>query len=192
MLSGIMAFTKNEGMILFLPVIALTFAGFLYFSKLPREDKIKKAVIPGACILLLAGPWLAAKMIYGLSSGGFAFKFHPGAITDITRLFFWEGGSFNILWAAALILLLSNARLLKDRVFISYFAPAALAFSAVAAVFIFTSNYQWLELRTTINRTLLIVAPLILFSIGTLAGLSLAPGRENENHETQNKQRKIA
>lgn len=55
-LAAIMAFTKNEGYLIFAPIIVMTFLFFLLFSGLSGKDKIKKITILLAGILIFIGP----------------------------------------------------------------------------------------------------------------------------------------
>jgi hypothetical protein len=173
-LAGIMAFIKNEGLVLFMPVVLATFLGFLLLSGLPKREKTRLAVYLAGGVFLTAAPWLIIKKIYGLGIGPIPFEFHPSSVVELLRIFFWEEGAFGILWAAAAAAILSNWATLRDRRFVSYFAPTLVCFLAVAAVFTFTSSFEWLWERTTINRTLLTVTPLVVFTTGLAATLSLS------------------
>lgn len=180
-LAAILAFTKNEGMVLFIPVIVVTFLIFLRFARISKEDKTKKAAILGICLVLFTAPWLAVKIIYGLGFGGIGLEFHPEALSAMLRMFFFDEGSFNVLWAAAIMLLIVNRKHLTNKIFLSYFTPAVLSLLAITAVFVFTSGSQWVELKTTAGRTFLTAVPLLLFSLGTLTGLALNHG-EGKTH----------
>src|SRR3990170_1983167 len=172
--SAAMTFTKNEGLVLYAPAIVLTFLFLIAKAGAPLRGKIKRIAVPCAVFLALAGPWLAVKALYGLSVGGGKLGIHGEAFTELAAVFFWEEGALNILWVGAILILSANIRLFKDMTFLSHFIPFALTFLATLAVFVFTSNYEWLYLRTTINRSFLIISPLLVFSIGIFTGLTFS------------------
>ncbi len=91
----------------------------------------------------------------------FQFEFHPEAFKRLLEIILTDG-SFNILWTVVVVLLLlSIVCPLKDKgIFI---APAIIVLTIVISVFTFSSAYKFLENRTTINRSLLQIAPLVIF-----------------------------
>jgi hypothetical protein len=181
---GFLPFTKNEGLILFIPVLCVTFLVFLFYAKMERRRKIKTTLLLTLGTAAIILPWVIVK---GLTDVGTSFKivFHPEAFIEIARLFLWEGGSFSILWVAALVIALSNPQRLLDKTFLTYFLPTILSFSAVLAVFILTPNYEWLWLRTTTNRTLLIITPLVILSVGVLVAETLSRLKEHNKKDVK-------
>ncbi|MFZ3072883.1 MAG: hypothetical protein WA162_06545 [Thermodesulfobacteriota bacterium] len=184
-----MTFTKNEGLALYAPAIVLTFLFLIArptplrgthsesgsgAPDAPLREKIKKIAVSCAIFLALAGPWLIVKTLYSLNISGGAPGFHGEALMELAAVFFWEGGAFNILWCGAILILFTNLKLFKDMTFIAYFMPFALTFLATLAVFVFTSNYEWLYLRSTINRSFLIISPLLVFSLGIFTALTFS------------------
>ncbi len=88
--------------------------------------------------------------------------FHPEAFKILLEILVTEG-SFNVLWTGVVIILLvSIFYLLKDKwVFI---VPIITALAIAISPFIFSFAYEYLTSRTTINRSLLQIAPLIVFA----------------------------
>lgn len=88
-------------------------------------------------------------------------NFHPEALKILFEVLFTEG-SFNILWTGAIIvLLMSFVYPIKNKwIFV---VPAVTIFGAAISPFIFSSAYEYLLSRTTINRSLLQTVPLIIF-----------------------------
>jgi len=87
--------------------------------------------------------------------------FHPQAFKVLLEVLYTEG-SFNILWTGVIIVLLvSFVYPIKDKwIFV---IPAITIFVVAISPFIFSSAYEYLVSRTTINRSLLQTAPLIIF-----------------------------
>ncbi len=166
-LVAVMVFTKNEGYLIFTPAILATFLYFLFISGLSRKEKMKKVSVLVLGILIFIGPWLITKNIYNIGIGSFPIEFHKKAFAELLRVFFTEG-SFNILWISAVLLLMLNPKGAANRLCLPYLLPTLLAFLATAAVFTFTVNFEWLWVRTTINRSLLILTPSIVFSTALL------------------------
>jgi hypothetical protein len=177
---GFLPFTKNEGLILFIPVLFVTFLVFLYYADIERRRKIKTAVILSIGVAIITLPWLIVKGLVAVKTN-VTLEFHPEAFIEILRLFLWEGGSFNILWVAAIAIILSRPRELSNKTFLTYLLPAVLSFIAVQAVFILTPNYEWLWLRTTTNRTLLIISPLVILSVGVFVAETLSRLTDKQN-----------
>ncbi|MBI3755596.1 MAG: hypothetical protein HY265_05495 [Deltaproteobacteria bacterium] len=167
MLVAVMAFTKNEGYLIFTPAILATFLYFLFVSGLSRKEKMKKVSILVVGIIILIGPWLITKGTYNIGIGSFPIEFHKEAFAELLRVFFTEG-SFNILWISAALLIILNPKGAVARLCLPYLLPTLLAFLATVAVFVFTVNFEWLWVRTTINRSLLILTPSIVFSTALL------------------------
>lgn len=88
-------------------------------------------------------------------------ELHPDAFRVLFQVLFAEG-SFNILWTGVIVIIMvSFIYPIKD---ISIFIlPAVTIFIAAISPFIFTIAYEYLISRTTINRSLLQTAPLIIF-----------------------------
>ena len=88
-------------------------------------------------------------------------NFHPEALKILFEVLLTEGG-FNILWTGVIIVLLvSFIYPLKDKWIFA--VPAVIIFAVAISPFIFSFAYEYLISRTTINRSLLQTAPLIIF-----------------------------
>ncbi len=89
------------------------------------------------------------------------FEFHPEAFNRLLEIILTDG-SFNILWTGGTILLtLIAVSPLKNKGL--FLAPVIIVLTAIISVFVFSGAYKFLEDRTTINRSLLQAAPLLIF-----------------------------
>jgi len=109
----------------------------------------------------------AAMFLIGVT--GFCIKpLRDSGVMTIPELFEKRFGP-KIRWAAGVVIVLAlkgkRAFRIDERLF---FIPAVLSFCAVLFVFLFTPNVTWLINGTTINRTLLIVIPVLTLSLGLL------------------------
>ncbi len=165
LLVGILAysvvFTKNEGMVMVVPSIALGFAALWLLARknpnLPKfsSKSVALAAIPFAFIV----PHLVFRAAYHLSfnphSKMAAYGFHADSLL-LYWTYFTQWGSFNVFWyALPLLFVLTWRKWSKPQNL-----PVAVSLSAMLAamfvIFSFTNNYAYLADQTTINRTLLI------------------------------------
>jgi hypothetical protein len=70
---GLLAFTKNEGLIVFLPPFllcgALTLGVLMRRRVLSTSHALRLAIFAGVCVAAIAGPWLLFKWMNGLTFG---------------------------------------------------------------------------------------------------------------------------
>ena len=170
-LLSIAMFTKNEGTAIVFPALAITF----FTALLQRRASWKNAAAGIALFLastVLVSLWLKESQalqsilrISGVLDSSIAF--HPEGLYPFVYYVF-VSRSHNIFWLVVVIVLALKGK----RAFGSderlFFIPAVLSFCAVLFVFFFTPNVKWLINGTTINRTLLIVIPVLTLSLGLL------------------------
>jgi hypothetical protein len=171
-------FIKNEGIVLFLPVIIVTMAGLLWSRQLSAKSA---ALYLGIAVFWIL-PWVVLKAYFGLpyapteSTSGFVI--HVEGLGELFSVLFMQG-SFNLFG----VFLVFTACLFAPvwwRTEVRWLAlPVFLLIGAILAVFLLTKNYAFLENQMTINRTLLIWMPSYIY----LAGVSAARkwgGNDNE------------
>jgi hypothetical protein len=171
-------FIKNEGIVLFLPVIIVTMAGLLWSRQLSAKSA---ALYLGIAVFWIL-PWVVLKTYFGLpyapteSTSGFVIHFE--GLGGLFSVLFLQG-SFNLFG----VFLVFTACLFAPvwwRTEVRWLAlPVFLLIGAILAVFLLTKNYAFLENQLTINRTLLIWMPSYIY----LAGVSAARkwgGKDNE------------
>lgn len=197
------AWTKNDGLALFLPGILA--AGFIYhvFSKeVIWSEKIKKMgqFVGGYAFIF---PWLIYQGIYGVSvlnqffipfkqkrSLGYQ-EYDPNnykvVLTQVGKDFegltpsyqlFWDtvflGSSHGIFWSAIFItLLFLLKRMLSDLMGRSLLLFFLIYCSTIYYLFTYTRAYEYLLIETTVHRTLLQFSTAALIIVGY--GMSLLP-----------------
>jgi len=162
-------FTKNEGLVLMLPVLAATVLVVVWSGRLaPRSASAYLGIAIG---LLL--PWIVLKAYFGLpyapteSNAGLAF--HLEGLERLFGVLFLQG-SFNLfgLFFVLTVLLFWTHWRRTDVGFLAL--PIFLFIGAVLAVFLLTDNYEFLENQMTINRTLMIAMPSYIYLVGISFG----------------------
>jgi len=173
--SGILAsvamFTKNEGAAIVYPAILSTFLLHLVFGQRSWKQILGKL---GLFILSssLIVPWLmrapALNSIVAVSGiDNTAVSFHPEGLGPLmNNLFVFR--SHNLFWSGIIVLLVWKWRAALRHAARFFLMPSALALCATLYVFLFTLNVAWLIDGTTINRTLLIVIPVLALAGGLL------------------------
>ncbi|MFI5296249.1 MAG: hypothetical protein ACHQ0Y_14645 [Thermodesulfovibrionales bacterium] len=170
-LSSIAMFTKNEGIAIVFPVLLLTFFGHLLFAGRSWKSTVAPAalfLISSVAILLWLGSSGALSAIVTISGIKEApFTFHPEGLAPlVTHLLIFR--SFNLFWFGVILLFALNWKRAFRAETRFFLIPSILSFCAILFVFLFTPNVQWLINGTTINRTMLIVIPLLNLTTGLL------------------------
>ena len=171
LLSSIAMFTKNEGIAIVFPSLGIAFFTALLQTRLSWKNTATAGALFLASTALIF-LWLKESQalqtilrISGVLDSSIAF--HPEGLSPLMYYLF-VSRSHNIFWTGVVIVLaLKGKRVFRidERLF---FIPAVLSFCAVLFVFLFTPNVTWLINGTTINRTLLIVIPVLTLSLGLL------------------------
>lgn len=156
MLTAFGAWTKNDVIVLYLPVFLM--ATFM-------TGRWKGLLMFMISILLLLSPWIIFKYLMGLgytpNEGEAYFQFHSEALTLILKSFFCYGG-FGAFWFFFFaVLFLKPFR--QDVSGLFFLGIGCLA--AVLAVFIFTPVFKFLKNNMTFQRSLMQVIPLLVIII---------------------------
>jgi len=174
--SGILAsvamFTKNEGTAIVLPALLLTFLMHLVFMRQRSWKQVLGSIGLFIISLSLIVPWLmrspALNSIAAVSGiDNAAVSFRPEGLGPLmNNLFVFR--SHNLFWSGIIVLLVWKWRAALRHAARFFLMPSALALCATIYVFLFTPNVAWLIDGTTINRTLLIVIPVLALAGGLL------------------------
>jgi hypothetical protein len=166
-------FSKNEGVAIVLPAVTAAFVYSLFRSG--RSGK-HVAVALGSFVasLLLIIAWLARSNalssiieISGLRQGWPSFR-AEGLGPLFAHLFLY--GNYNLFWAGLVLVLAFRWKRVVSSDAVFFLVPAAVAFGIILYVYLFTANVEWLVSGTAINRTMLLVLPLLTVSTGLLVG----------------------
>jgi len=170
-LSSIAMFTKNEGVAIVFPALFFTFLFHLSF----RGQSWKKTMgvvglflISSMAILLWlreSGALSSIMTISGIKDS--LVTFHPeGLMPFVNNLLVFR--SHNLFWFGAALLVALNWRKAFRPEARFFLIPSVLTLGAILFVFLFTPNIAWLMNSTTINRTMLIVVPVLTLAGGYL------------------------
>jgi hypothetical protein len=168
--AGILAassgWSKNDGLILFVPALAVGLVLLQRPVDLARGFPwVRRDVwrAGGRFILGFATftPWLLIKVAYGLSFGPYVlrptrFAWHPDA-PGLFWAFVITGPTSGILWACLFpaFLVLAAAVMWRDEVGRALAAVFVVSFGTIAVVFSCTSAHEWLWNQTAIHRSML-------------------------------------
>jgi hypothetical protein len=162
-------FTKNEGVVLVLPVLMVT----VFMAVWSRRVALKPAASYLAIAIGPVVPWIVLKAYLGLpyapSEANAGLAFHAEGLPRLFAVVFLQG-SFNLfgLFFLLTVWLLAPVWWKTDVGFLAL--PVLLFFGAVLAAFLFTDNYEFLENQMTINRTLMIAMPSYVYLVGVSFG----------------------
>ena len=164
-------FTKNEGAGIVFPAIFLSFL----FHLLSSRRSLKSAagflvlfVISSALIVFwLIESHALSSFIWMLDVRNPAIQFHPEGLKRLMQLLF-VFRSYNLFWFGILCILLLKWRSALRPLPRFFLIPSVLALCAILFIFLFTPNIVWLMNGTTVNRTMLIVMPLLTLTSGLL------------------------
>ena len=195
-LSGLFAagaiWSKNDGLAIFLPgFLAAAFFYNVFLKEITWGVKLKRLIHIGVGIVPIV-PWLVFQALYsssifnrivkpiqGLFSSidvpdyqvvlvqtGKRFENSPGSLS-----LFWEhvftGSSHGIFWLVALLaIILLSKKLITDllgRCLLFYMLITSVI---IYYVFTYTPAYEFLLIQTTIHRTMMQFAPVVLVIIG--------------------------
>ncbi len=184
--AGLLAFTKSEGLVLYLPVYLVVVA-FLFWSlhrerRLTAQDLRRSSLWILLCIAAVALPWLAFKWLHGLPFGnakavtGLSIGWQPGVVTAIVFNTFLEGNW--LLFFPLFLILLFVRRTVALRPPLSLLLGfVALAYFVQFPLFLFTSLSVEAILQTGYARGVIHLMPLAC-ALATLLVADLAQKRE--------------
>ncbi|MEI8230391.1 MAG: hypothetical protein WCG83_04620 [Candidatus Peregrinibacteria bacterium] len=171
--TGLLVFTKNEALLLHLPVISITLAGSLWFvwkqSRMtPREIRNILAWYSGF-FLLIALPWLMFKWSHGLTFGNakavgdMAIGWQPKAVSALLVNTFFEG-NWHLLFPLFFLLLLFLRRSAFSRPLVPLIGFILLILGLQTGLFLFTSLSTEAVMQTGSSRGFLQVVPLVVLA----------------------------
>jgi len=170
-ISSIAMFTKNEGVVIVFPALFFTFLFYLIHSR-PSWKYVLRSIALFIVSSLLIFLWLKTSQALStiIQKSGDLFNFHAEAVRPlIEQLFIFR--NYNIFWVGIILIF----ALKWKRIFFSeakfFIVPSVLSLGAILYVFLFTANADWVINATAINRTMLLVIPILTLS----AGFLLAP-----------------
>lgn len=172
-----LAFTKNEGLIIYLPPLVLIMLAGVALSVRRRDmtaaDAIRllaRAAVPLAVVAL---PWLVFKWTHGLTFGNakpfstFEIYWRPGVVTAVAINTFFEG---NWLFLFPLLFgLLAWRRAAAWRTYLPLSAFFAIVYFGQMALFLFTNLSVEATMQTGYARGLVQLLPCVVLLAGLLA-----------------------
>lgn len=178
LMSCALAYTKNEGLLLYLPIFSFLIAWQILRLNFDFKTKIKSFISYLLAAILLISPWLIFKYQNGIPfSAPVAVEnyFHPGSV----ELFFnaiFNSASSSIYWIFCLFFItIRFSAVMKNHNLQMMGVLLLFTLSLYLYVFCFTGAYIFLINQMTIHRSLLQIAPVvILLAAGTLPQLNLA------------------
>jgi len=164
---ALLTFTKNEGIALYLPILALVAATVFLYMRRKGAAIARPALWTGTVLLIIAGPWLLYKFRYGLPFGnakavsGLQFAWQPGVLRAVFINLFFEG-NWLLFMPLFVLLLLREWR----SAFAWPLLPATgfilLAFLAQMGVFLFTSVSVEALNQTGVARGVIQLLPIMV------------------------------
>jgi len=172
--SALLIFTKNEALLLHLPlVLALLVAGLFSLRRsrgLSNREAAKTLLWFAGWILAIGLPWLIFKWVHGLTFGnakavsGIVIGWQPGVLWTLGVNIFFEG-NWHLLFPVLLLLLITRGRSALK----SSFAPLLLFVIAALALqlllFLFTPLSVEAIRQTGIGRGFVQLAPLMVILV---------------------------
>jgi hypothetical protein len=166
-------FAKNEGIAIALPAIAAAFVFSLFRSgRSWKHAAVAVGFFAASLVLIIA--WLVRANalssileISGLGQGLPSFR-DEGLRPLFAHLFLY--GNYNLFWAGLLSVFAFRWKRVVSSGAIFFLVPSAVAFIIILYVYLFTGNVEWLVKGTAINRTMLLVLPLLTVSAGLMVG----------------------
>jgi|GEM_PF-2896693 len=167
--SAAMIWSKNEGLILFVPcVIACLVIKLLLDNKKPIRDKLSAFVTYNISWVLAISPWLAFKLLNGVGltiPGNSNIGYVEGALAKMATALF-NSPSSSILWIFLVIgMIISIPRILKSRTLLPLAVACLILLAMMTFVFTSTNAYIFLENEMTIHRSLMQIAPAFIILV---------------------------
>lgn len=174
-----MIWSKNEGLILFIPCVILCLCFYLLLSKeLNLKEKASAFLKFNLTWLIAISPWLIFKWMNGVGltiPGDNKLGYVEGALSKMAAALF-NAPSSSILWIFLLIgFLVASSRIIKDKQLITMAAGSLILLTMMVFVFTSTGAYIFLENQMTIHRSLLQIAPLFIITIVIALGSRSEP-----------------
>jgi hypothetical protein len=177
--AGLLIFTKNEALVLYLPLLLLVLVGGILFLRRPhpmtRREVVMAIAWTAGWLLAIGLPWILFKWAHGLPFGnakpiaaGFSVGWQPGVLGTLWINAFFEG-NWHLLFPLLLLLLVTGRKhLLRSSLTpLVLFVLAALGLQI--ALFLFTPLSVEALQQTGIARGFVQLAPLVVLLITFLA-----------------------
>lgn len=169
--AGILPFTKNEGLLLYLPPLILILCIGLFLHVRSQRSSIREVITTllwyGLCIGALALPWLIFKWSHGLTFGnaksisGISIAWQEGVVTAWWINTFFEG-NWLLLFALLIGLLIARGKTAIR----SYAVPVCfflIVYIGQMLLFLFTGLSAEALMQTGLARGVVQLLPVIVF-----------------------------
>ncbi len=187
--AGLLTFTKNEGTVLYLPLLvalgAWVLADLVRTGRLDRMTMGRAAGTCAAIAAVLVLPWLSFKWMNGLSFGNAknvsdtVVRFHSDALYAVWFHFSHEANWLLLPLLLPLLILVSGKRAWKLPIgMLTAFVCAA--FIAQMSIFVFTNLATEAVRQTGISRGVVQIAPVIAFLFVLLGNRLVARARGSD------------
>lgn len=172
--TGLLVFTKNEALLLYLPIVLVLLALALFLGwtggRMSKREIRNALIWYGGWLLSIALPWLLFKWTYGLSFGnakavstGYAFGWQPDVLRTLWINTFFEGNWLLLFPLFFLLVAVRWRHILTSPLFFPIlFVFAALLLQIV--LFLFTSLSVEATMQTGLGRGIIHLAPLIVLA----------------------------
>ena len=161
--SAAMIWSKNEGLVLFVPSVMACVAIKLYLEKsTPLSERTKCFLRYNLSWLLVIAPWIIFKLIKGIgftipSNQGLGYI--DGAMSKMIGAIY-NSPSSSILWMFfSIAIIFSMRRIVKSNTLLPLAIGCLILLAMMTFLFTSTGSYQFLENQSTIHRSLLQIAP---------------------------------
>jgi len=171
LLLGAIIFTKNEGLVLYVPIFLVAIAIGLFMDKVKFKTQFinYSKILTGVFLFTL--PWIIFKLINGVSLSTPIKKenyYHEGAISMFFDLMF-NSPSSGIFWiVAVLFILFGILKIVRNKIAIQIFVIIAGLIAGFIYIFCFTGANIFMLNEMTIHRTLLQIMPLVIIFMVSL------------------------
>lgn len=167
----LLPFTKNEGLIMHLPVLMLLVGSsllwLLWKKKMSLREIVSVALWYIIPLLAVAIPWIAFKYMNGLSFGnaksvsGLTLAWQPGVALAVSVMTFMEG-NWLFLFPLLLLLLLVHWRAILGSPLLVLLLYVAIIYLGQLFLFFFTALSIEARMQTGYNRGLIQILPIIV------------------------------
>lgn len=182
-LTSCLIWTKNEGLLIFLPVFSVAFCLFTFIdSKYKLVFTIVSSLKYFSFSLLFICPWLLFRQIHNVA-WTVPVKpenyYHEGSLKMFYDMIFFNPSN-SILWLIILLFIVSGfLKWYKSSISIFLLTFLSISICLFIYVFCFTGNNIFLVNQMTIHRSMLQIAPIAVVLICQIASLEKASSFES-------------
>ncbi|MFA6523179.1 MAG: hypothetical protein WCS85_02320 [Candidatus Peribacteraceae bacterium] len=184
---ALLPLTKNEGLVLYLPILLMLLMGCLFFlqrrQRLSTRELCLNILGFAGTIAVLALPWLAYKWLNGFTFGnakaltGLAVSWNPLALQAIAVMLFFEGSWLLMVPLLALLLLFGRRIAFTQPLLVLTFFLCG-AFLVQILLFTVTALANEALYQTGFGRGLIHLMPVAVLLLTILAHWLLSPEKE--------------